>query len=450
MATDFLLRMLAVVLLVAANAFFVAAEFALVSMRDTRVQQLVEARRIGARTIQRLHARLDEVLAAVQLGVTLASLGLGWLGEATLAHLLEPVFRNFGHHAVYAHVVAIVLAFALITYLHTTLGELVPKSVALHRAERVALTIAAPLDFFITVMRPFLYVMTHTARHVLRVFGVPQIRQGGVHSPEELKLIVTASRRFGLVPLFQEELIHRALEMSDVVVREIMVPRPDIFSLPADLLLDEALTRVVEEQHSRVPVYDPERGPEYIIGLLYSKDLTRWMRLRLVLPASATARLTEMRVRQVMRDVLVVPETKPLPDLLVEFKQRRRHLAVVVDEFGSVVGLVTVEDVLEQLVGEIEDEFDVTPQPLPAGATTMIVDGSVPLRDLETQYQLPLPREEGYETLAGFILARLQKVPQGGESMVYAGKRFTVAEMEGRRIAKVKIELAEEKAGKKV
>jgi CBS domain containing-hemolysin-like protein len=450
MATDLLFRVLVVVLLVAANAFFVAAEFALVSMRDTRVQQLVEERRIGARTIQKLHARLDEVLAAVQLGVTLASLGLGWLGEATLAHLLEPVFRNVEHQAVYAHLVALVLAFTLITYLHTTLGELVPKSVALHRAERVALTIAAPLDFFITMTRPFLYVMTHTARHVLRVFGVPQIRQGGVHSPEELKLIVTASRRFGLVPLFQEELIHRALEMGDVAVREIMVPRPDIFSLPADLPLEEALARVVEEQHSRVPVYDPERGPEYIIGLLYSKDLTRWMRLRLVLPAPAATRLTQMQVRQIMRDVLVVPETKLLPDLLVEFKQRRRHLAVVVDEFGSVVGLVTVEDVLEQLVGEIEDEFDVTPQPLPAGATTMILDGSVPLRDLETQYQLPLPREEGYETLAGFILSRLQKIPQGGESIVFAGRRFTVAEMEGRRIAKVKIELAEQTVGKKV
>jgi CBS domain containing-hemolysin-like protein len=449
MATYILLRVLAVGLLVAANAFFVAAEFALVSVRDTRIQQLIEAGQTGARTIQRLHARLDEVLAAVQLGVTLASLGLGWVGESTLAYLLEQLVRDVEHPAVYAHLIAIVAAFALITYLHTTLGELVPKSVALHRAERVALAVAGPLDFFIAMVRPFLYVMTHTARLVLRVFGVPQIRQGGVHSPEELKLIVTASRRFGLVPLFQEELIHRALEMGDVTVREIMVPRPDIFSLPADMHLDEALARVVEEQHSRVPVYDPQRGPEHIIGLLYSKDLTRWMRLRLMLPPAIPAdRLSQMQVRQIMREILVVPETKPLPDLLVEFKRRKRHLAAVVDEFGSIVGLVTVEDVLEQLVGEIEDEFDVTPQPLPAGATTMILDGSVPLRDLETQYQLALPREEGYETLAGFLLSRLQRVPQGGETFAYEGRRFTVVEMEGRRIAKVKIELAEEPAGK--
>jgi CBS domain containing-hemolysin-like protein len=449
MATYILLRVLAVGLLVAANAFFVAAEFALVSVRDTRIQQLLEAGHTGARTIQRLHARLDEVLAAVQLGVTLASLALGWVGESTLAYLLEQLFRDVAHPAVYAHLIAIVAAFTLITYLHTTLGELVPKSVALHRAERVALAVAGPLGFFIAMARPFLYVMTHTARLVLRGFGVPQIRQGGVHSPEELKLIVTASRRFGLVPPFQEELIHRALEMGDVTVREIMVPRPDIFSLPADMHLDEALARVVEEQHSRIPVYDPQRGPEHIIGLLYSKDLTRWMRLRLTLsPAIPADRLSQMQVRQIMREILVVPETKPLPDLLVEFKRRKRHLAAVVDEFGSIVGLVTVEDVLEQLVGEIEDEFDVTPQPLAAGATTMILDGSVPLRDLETQYQLDLPREEGYETLAGFLLSRLQRVPQGGENLEYEGRRFTVLEMDGRRIAKVKIVLAEEPAEK--
>jgi CBS domain containing-hemolysin-like protein len=447
MASFILLRLLAIVLLVAANAFFVAAEFALVSVRDTRIQQLIAARRIGARTVEKLHSHLDQLLAAVQLGVTLASLALGWIGEGALARLLEQGLRGVRYSGFYAHLISIALAFVLITYMHTTLGELVPKSVALQRAERVALAVAGPMDVFITVTRPFLYVMTQTARFVLRIFGVPQIRQGGVHSSEEIKLIVTASRRLGLVPAFQEELIHRALEMADVTVREIMVPRPDIFSLPADMPLDEALTRVVEEQHSRVPVYDPQRGREYIIGLLYSKDLTRWMRLRLALaPASSADRLSRMQVREIMRDVLVVPETKPLPDLLLEFKSRKRHLAVVVDEFGSTAGVVTVEDVLEQLVGEIEDEFDVTRQPLPVGSASMVLDGSVPLRDLETQYRLSLPREEGYETLAGFILAHLQKLPHGGESFEYDGRRYTVLEMEGRRVAKVKIDLAQQAA----
>ncbi|MFB3813971.1 MAG: hemolysin family protein [Terriglobales bacterium] len=445
MVTFVLLRLLGVLLLVAANAFFVAAEFALVSVRDTRIQQLIDARRIGARTVQKLHQHLDDVLNGVQFGITLASLGLGWVGEPAIAYVLLGPLERIPHATIYAHTLAVVIAFTLITYLHVILGEVVPKSLALQRAERVALAVAAPMDVFMRLAAPFLAVMRASSRLVLRSFGIPEIREGGVHSPEELKLIVTASRRFGLVPPFQEEVIHRALELGEVTVREIMVPRPNIFSLPADMRLDEALARVVEEQHSRVPVYDPMRGQEHIIGLLYSKDLTRWMRLRLTMPAASGAeRLAQMQVRQIMRDVLVVPETKPLPDLLLEFKQRKRHLAVVVDEFGSTMGVVTVEDVLEQLVGEIEDEFDVTPQPLPAGATTMVVDGSVPLRDLETQYQIELPREEGYETLAGFILAQLQRIPRGGESLEFGGRRYTVVEMDNRRIARVKIELAEQ------
>jgi putative hemolysin len=257
---------------------------------------------------------------------------------------------------------------------------------------------------------------------------------------------VTASRRVGLLPVMQEDLIHRALDLESITVREIMVPRPNIFSLPADMELQEALTNVVQEQHSRVPVYDPKRGPEHIIGLLYSKDLTRWMRLRLVLgvDTSGANRLAKMEVRQIMRDVLVVPETKPLGDLLVEFKKRKRHLAVVVDEFGSTAGVVTVEDVLEQLVGEIEDEFDVAPQPLTPGTTEMVLEGSTPIRDLENQYHVVLPREEGFETLAGFVLAQLQRLPQVGDTFEFENRRFTVQEMEGHRVAKVKIEMLDE------
>lgn len=444
MFTFVLLRLLAVVLLVAANAFFVAAEFALVSVRDTRIQQLVAARRIGARTVQRLHQRLDELLSAIQLGVTLTSLALGWAGEQTIAQLIEPAFARLPHAAVYTHTVAAVFAFMIITYLHVTLGELVPKSVALGKAERVALAVAGPMDVFMRITRPFVIVMTRSARAVLKAFGSKPIGESGVHSPEELKLIVTASRRFGLVPPFQEEMIVRSLDLGNLTVREIMVPRPDIFSLPADMNLEEALTRVVEEQHSRVPVFDPQRGPEHIIGLLYSKDLTRWMRLRLILASDpvASARIAKMQVRQIMRDVLVVPETKVLVDLLMEFKQRKRHLAVVVDEFGSTAGVVSVEDVLEQIVGEIEDEFDVAPQPLEPGATSMTFEGSVPIRDLETQYQIRLPRDEGFETLAGFVLTQLQRVPEGGESFEYDGRRYTVLEMDGHRVARVKIELA--------
>ena len=441
MFTFVLLRVLAVLLLVAANAFFVAAEFSLVSIRDTRIEQLIESKRIGARTIRKLHRKLDEVLNGVQLGVTMASLALGWIGQSALARVLEQPFRRLPHGSVYAHGVAIAAAFGLITYFHVILGEVVPKSVSLQQAERVALTVAKPLDVFMTIFSPLLKFMAGSSRLVLRIFGTRELRAGGVHSAEELKMIVTASRRFGLIPLEQEEMIHRALELETVTVREVMVPRIDIFSLPADMPLEEAMKRVVEEQHSRVPVYDPQRGTEAIIGILYSKDLMRWMQSRLMQDNSEPARRrTGWRVRHVMRDVLVVPETKILPDLLLEFKLRKRHLAVVVDEFGSTAGVVTVEDVIEQLVGEIEDEYDIAPRVLAAGPNAMVLEGSTNVRDLESQYQLRLPRDEGYETLAGFVMNTLQRIPREGDAFVFTGRRYTVERMDGNRVEAVRIE----------
>src|SRR5438874_495122 len=416
-----LLRVFLILLLVAANAFFAAAEFALVSVRDTRIQQLIEARRIGARIVQKLHRNLDEVVNGVQLGITIVSLTLGWIGEPMVARLVES-FRfvhEMPHAAVYAHTIAIIIAFSLITCLHVILGELVPKSLALQRAEQVALAVAAPMDVFLTLTRPLLFLMSRAAGSVLRIFGSRKLRQGPVHSPDELKLIVTASRQFGQIPHVQEEMIHNALELDNITVREVMVPRPDIFALPGDLTLEEALGRIVEEQHSRIPIYDPQRGTEHIVGVLYSKDLMRWMRLRLTLNANhpIAERITKMQISRIMRNVLVIPETKVLTDLLQEFKERKRHLAVVVDEYGSTAGVITVEDVVEQLVGEIEDEFDVIPpdQPVLEGSNILLLEGSTNIRDLESQYQLSLPRDAGFETLAGFMLANLQKIPHPGD-----------------------------------
>jgi CBS domain containing-hemolysin-like protein len=448
MITFVLLRVFLILLLVAANAFFAAAEFALVSVRDTRIQQLIEARRIGARTVQRLHRNLDEVVNGVQLGITLTSLSLGWVGEPVLARIMEQLLGHVPHANVYSHSIAIVLTFTLITYMHVILGELVPKTLALQQAERVALAVAAPMDVFLTLARPFLYIMQKSGAYVLRLFGSREIRHGTVHSPDELKLIVTASRQVGQIPEFQEEMLHNALELENLTVREVMVPRPNIFSLPADMTLDEALSRVVEEQHSRVPVFDRQRGPEHIIGVLYAKDLMRWMRLRLSLSPnpSTGARIAKMQISQIMRNVLVVPETKVLLDLLTEFKVRKRHLAIVVDEFGSTAGVITVEDVLEQLVGEIEDEFDIQPaeQPALTEETAMILDGSVNILDLESQYEIALPRDAGFETLAGFILSRLQRIPKPGDFFEYDRHRYTVEEMSGNRIARVKIDAIEQ------
>lgn len=445
-----LLRVFLILLLVAANAFFAAAEFALVSIRETRIQQLIESRRLGARIVQKLHRNLDEVVNGVQLGITVVSLTLGWVGEPLLARMVEALVGQVPHASIYAHGIAIGIAFILITCLHVILGELVPKSLALERGEQVALAVAAPMDVFLTLTRPLIFGMSKAAGSVLRLFGSRKLRSGPVHSPDELKLIVTASRQFGQIPLFQEEMIHHALELESITVREVMVPRPDIVSLPGNLTLDEALSRVVEEQHSRIPVYDPQRGPEHIIGVLYSKDLMRWTRLRLTTNPlqPIAARVSAMRISQIMHDVLVVPETKVLTEMLEEFKDHKRHLAVVVDEFGSTAGVITVEDILEQLVGEIEDEFDVPPpdQPVFEGKLALLLEGSFGIRDLESQYQLLLPRDAGFETLAGFVLARLQKVPAVGDAFDYEGHRFTVEEMEGHRIAKVQIEKLQPKA----
>ena len=440
-----LLRVFLILLLVAANAFFAAAEFALVSVRDTRIQQLIEAGRIGARVVQRLHANLDEVVNGVQLGITMVSLTLGWIGEPMVAGLVGNLrfLQRLPHLAIYAHGIAIAIAFTLITYMHVILGELVPKTLALQRAEQIALAVGAPMEAFLTITRPLLFFMRRSGGLVLRAFGAHPTRRGGaVHSPDELKLIVTASRQFGQIPEFQEEMIHNAIELDSITVREVMVARPDIFSLPSDLLLDDALVRVVEGQHSRIPVYDPQRGPEHIVGVLYYKDLMRWMRLRLSNLGQTTAtRVSRMQIGQIMHDVVVVPETKVLAELLSEFKERRRHLAVVVDEFGSTAGVITVEDVLEQLVGNIEDEFDVSPsQPALQDESVMLLEGSANIRDLETEYGLILPREAGFETLGGFILARLQRIPEIRDTFEYEGRRYTVEQMDGHRIARVRIE----------
>ena len=329
MFTFVLMRIIAVVLLVAANGFFAAGEYALVSIRDTRLEQLIQQGRIGARTIRKLHNKLDEVLNGIQIGVTMASLALGWIGEESMARLLEVPLARLPHSALFAHALATLFAFTTITYLHVILGEVVPKSIALQNAERVALAVAGPLDFFITLFSPVTRTMAASSGWVLRSFGWGQIRNAGVHTPEELKLSVTASFRYGLITALQQELLHRALDLETIAVREIMVPRPDIFSLPGDMPLEEAAARVVEEQHSRIPVYDAARGPEAIVGVLYSKDLMRWMQFRLRrstasagnasagdTPAGNAPPQLSLAIRHIMREALVVPETSPLPDLL--------------------------------------------------------------------------------------------------------------------------------------
>ncbi|MGD0786732.1 MAG: hemolysin family protein [Terracidiphilus sp.] len=441
------LQFVAVAMLILANAFFVAAEFALVSIRDTRIEQLLATGVPGARAVRLLQQDLDDFLPAVQLGVTLCSLALGWLGEPLAASVLMgwlsalPLTQPYAQ--IYAHVVAITLGFALITYFHVVVGELVPKSLALRRAEALAVAVAPPMLVFMAVVRPAVRALKHSAGVILRGFDISITERAQVHSPEELKLIATAARRMGVLPKFQETLIHRTLELDEVSIREIMTPRQKIFSLPSNMLVEEAGARIIDHQHSRVPVYDEARGPEHIVGVAYARDLARLMFFRH--RARLAAPFVELKLSQVMRGVLVVPETKSALDLLRDFQQRRRHIAIVVDEYGSTVGLVTAEDAIEQLTGELEDEFDSPALPaLTTASGALLMDGGVNLRDLETQMQWSLPRDGGVETLAGFLLMRLGHIPDAGESVTFEGRRLTVVEMDGRRIGKVRVEAVEE------
>jgi putative hemolysin len=476
-----LFKSVAVAMLILVNAFFVAAEFALVSIRDTRIEQLLAAQVPGARAVRRLQHALDDLLPAVQLGVTLCSLALGWLGEPLALSILQPWFSSLPHARVWAHIAAVTLGFAIITYFDVVIGELVPKSLALRRSEALAVAVAPTMLVFMSVVRPAVHLLRSSAALVLRGFDVPITERAAVHSPEELKLIATAARRMGILPQAQETMIHRALELADVPVREIMTPRQKIFSLPSSMTVEEACARVIAQHHSRIPVYDEARGPEHIVGVVYFRDLARLSFFRSPnLSASAPDSSTGatlirraanapgekggnlelrnlesgppdtrpalspqagLRLAQIMREVLVVPESKPVLDLIRDFQQRRRHLAVAVDEYGSIVGLVTAEDAVEQLAGEFEDEFDSHSHPVlttPGGAVLM--EGGVNLRDLETQMQWNLPRDGGVETLAGFVLFRLGHIPQVGESVVFEDRRLTVVEMDQRRIARIRVE----------
>lgn len=446
-----LFKPVAVAMLILANGFFVAVEFALVSIRETRIEQLFEAQVPGARAVRRLQSGMEDLLPAVQLGVTLCSLALGWIGEPLAEAIFLPAFNSLPHARLYAHAAALVLGFAFITYFHVVVGELVPKSLALWRADALAMAVAPPMLAFMAVVRPAVRLLRVSAAAVLRVFDVSLSERAAVHSAEELKLIATSARRMGLLPPYQETLIHRALELDDVPVREIMTPRQKIVSLPSNMTIEEALRRIIARHRSRVPVYDEERGPEHIVGVVYARDLARLEFFRRTHGAAGNPPprpaiepvppRVELTLGHIMRDVLIVPETKSVLDLLREFQQRRRHMAIVVDEYGSVVGLVTAEDAIEQLAGELEDEFDFPTQPiLTTAGGAFVMDGGVNLRDLETQMHWDLPRDGGVETLAGFMLYRLGHIPQAGESVVFKGRRLIVLEMDGRRIARIRVE----------
>jgi putative hemolysin len=434
--TDSPFRILLVVLLIAVNGFFAAAEVSLVSVRHSRLRQMVAEGRAGAQAALNLLANPSRLLSVTQVGVTLTSLGLGWAGEETVYYLMMSVFHAEASHQPILHAASLFLSFLVISYLHVVVGEVVPKHLAIAKADRLAVLVAPALLVFYRISLPFVVVIERSAATLSRAFEKTSGRGGG-HSAEELKLIVSSSRGSGFLPEAQEDMIHRVLDLGSISVREIMVPRNDIVSIPVDASLDDVLRTMVQQQHSRLPVY--EKSPEKIVGILHYKDLLPvWEERRRAILSGRPSR--SFRISRLLRPLLVVPETKPLLQMLEEFRHGRSHIAMVVDEFGTIAGMVTVEDVLEQIVGRIEDEYDDRERRGRAETGIVELDGTTRILELESEYGIEMPSDSGFETLAGFILFQLGEIPQPGQSFEYQGRRYTVLEMERNRIARVRIE----------
>jgi putative hemolysin len=438
------LRLLAVLALVGVNAFFAAAEFSLVAVRVSRVRQLVEKGVPSARAVQQLLGQLDRVVSGVQVGITLTSLGLGALGESTFAQIFRPMLGWLpgSRAAILAHSLALALAFGLLTFLHVVIGELVPKTISLEHAARASLIIARPFLWYLNTFRWVIAALDGASRRVLSALGVTSHAAGHtmVHSTEELEVQIHQARERGLLAPGEERFMLSVMDLGQLQAREIMVPRPDVQALPVEANLDEVLAYFATTQRSRLPVYDSTL--DHVLGFVHTKDIL-WILTERKRRAEDKQPVLPFDLRRVLREVLIVPESKQAGELLAEMRVRRTSMAMVVDEFGSILGLLTLEDILEQLVGEIHDEFDMVEAPQVVGAgseSATIFDGSASLRDLETQHNIVLPEDPAYATLGGFVLAQLGIIPKGGESFEYGGYRFTVMEMDRRRVARVKLQ----------
>jgi putative hemolysin len=437
--SNYMARLALLGLILAVNAFFAASEVALLSVRDSRLRQLAAEGHAGAKMALALLSHPEKLLSVTQIGVTLASLGLGWAGEDTLYAILIGVFHPLITPVTSAilHGTCFVLAFLVMTYCHVVIGEVVPKNLAIEKADSLAVTVAPVLTVITRVLSVFVAVIEKSASGITRMLGVQSTRRGGGHSSEELKLIVSSSRFAGHLPERQEAMIHRVLDHDEVSVREVMKPRHDIVSVPIEATLDEVLGAMVSSQHSRLPVW--QEAPEHMVGVVFFKDMLRvWHERRTQLRLGRSA--PSFHVQRIMRKPLIVPETKALLQMLEEFRLRNSHMALIVDEFGTVTGLLTAEDVLEQIVGEIEDEFDdqlVAPE---VEANEVEIDGATSILDLGSVYGIELPVNAGFETIAGYLLYKLGHIPEAGESVDYEDRRFTVAVMDRNRIARVKVE----------
>ncbi len=423
-------RLAAALFLVALNGFFVTSEFALVRLRQESVDRMVEEGYRTAGLLQDITDDLDEYLAVTQLGITVASLALGWVGEPAVAALVEPLLGSFVPESA-IHLIAVVIGFSTITFLHVVYGELAPKTLAIQRTDRVARIIAPPMKFFYYLFIPGIVVFNGTANFSTRIFGIENASETDETRTEgEIRSIISDASAAGQVDDAEVEMIERVFDLDDTIVREIMRPRPDVTSVPVATTLPELRTMVIEGEYTRYPVLD---GDE-VVGFLDVKDVLR--------TTESGVDDETVTARDLARDMVIVPETLTVDDLLETFQAEQRQMAAVIDEWGAFEGLVTVEDVVEVVVGDIRDQFDLQePDPSiePHDRGGVVVDGEVALATLNDHLDTRLESSD-FDTVAGFVLDKLGRAPDVGDTVESDGYRFSVADVDGTRVTSVLVQ----------
>ena len=429
-----LLRLGLALALVAMNGFFVVAEFALVSVRRSRIEELVAQGNSLARVVRHAIGDPDRFIAATQLGITLASLGLGWIGEPAFADLIRPALAAIPGpwDEIVVHSVASALAFAVITFLHVVLGELAPKSVALMYPERASLLVARPIVWTENLFRPAIWALNGTGNGLLRLFGLH--RASGhqqVHSVEELKYLVRESQAGGVLEARQEEMLQKVFEFGDRQVSEVMIPRNEVLGIEQGASIQDLLQLFSGASHARFPVYAEDL--DEVVGVVQIKDVLLALAGD---PSRASAPLLPL-----VRSALFVPETVEVSDLFARMRATRNQMAIVLDEYGGTAGIVTMEELVEEIVGQMSDELVTIETPVVRlDDRTVELDAQLRVDEANDRLDLDLPEGEDYETVAGLVLYLLQRIPNPGDELTVSGLKLSIAEMQGNRIEKVRIE----------
>jgi CBS domain containing-hemolysin-like protein len=420
-------RLAGLLALVFANGFFVAAEFSIVTVRKTRIDQLIAEGHRGARAVRRAVSAPDRYIAATQLGITMASLGLGWMAEPAIATLIEPTFDFLPAHLAVAttHSISVALAFLIITALEIIFGELVPKWIALERSEATAMWLVRPLEIFMRIFSPFIRLVHVTAQTVIKMLGFHGgDRRAMVHSEEELKMLVTASQEAGVLEEQEEQMLHRVFGFADLTAGQVMIPRTELVAVAAETPLNDLVAQIARGRHSRLPVYRDDL--DNVVGMLHVTDL-----LRALVSGDAA-----VNAGALAREVLTVPETLGADDLLGEMRRRRAREALVIDEYGGTAGLVTFESLMERIVGEIPGESGARSRVAVRNDGSADIDGLALVADVNSQFALTID-EATYTTVGGYVLGRLGRRAKVGDTIDLDGRKLRVESLDGMRVAKV-------------